>query len=358
MSPGALRLRRVFVSHPLARITPMEFGPCTRPDGLTQGMDRATAMIAAASAHLLQMVALFDEGKLWERDGATSMTGWLAARYGLVRGTARDWVRVAHALRDLPEVSRTHASGNLSWDQLKPLARFATRETDEYWSKRAPGLRPSTLYREAARHEQVRKRDTEEIERMRYLTMWWDPERPILYLEGMLSAEQEAAFQTALERRAEQIVLADRPDSPQDARMADALVESWQRAQMTAWPPSPPWWSTPGPSCSPRKSIPKARGSRRPSPDSGCARKPCVGSPATRGSSGRCIPVGARWGSVAGAGRFPGRSVDYFDTVTEDAGSPGASAGAGCKPTTSFTGETAGGRTSTTWCSFATHTTG
>jgi hypothetical protein len=131
---------------------------------------------------------------------------------------------VAHALRDLPEVSRTHASGNLSWDQLKPLARFATRETDEYWSKRAPGLRPSTLYREAARHEQVRKRDTEEIERMRYLTMWWDPERPILYLEGMLSAEQEAAFQTALERRAEQIVLADRPDS----------------RQMPGWPM--PWW--------------------------------------------------------------------------------------------------------------------
>jgi hypothetical protein len=55
--------------------------------------------------------------------------------------------------------------------------------------------------------------------------MWRDPDSPAFYLEGLLPAEQGAALQTALERRAEQVVLADRPDSPQDARMADALVE-------------------------------------------------------------------------------------------------------------------------------------
>ncbi|MGH2681669.1 MAG: DUF222 domain-containing protein [Actinomycetota bacterium] len=203
----------------------MGFGPCTRRDDLVQAMDRATAVIAAASAELLQMVALFDEGKRWERDGATSMTGWLAARYGVAWGTAREWVRVAHALRELPLIFRAYAEGNLSWDQLKPLTRFATPETDVFWAERAPGLRPSTLYREAARHEQVRRRETEQIQRMRSLAMWWDPERPILYLEGMLPAEQGAALQAAVERRAEQVVLADRPDSPQDARMADALVE-------------------------------------------------------------------------------------------------------------------------------------
>jgi hypothetical protein len=203
----------------------MEFGPCTKPEGLTETMDRATASMAAASADALQAVAPYDEQRLWERDGATSMTSWLAARYGLAWGTAREWVRVSHALRELPQIFGAYAEGRLSWDQLRPLTRFATPESDSYWAGRAPKLRPSTLYREAARHERVQKRDADQVHRMRSLSMWWDPELSVLCLEGMLPAEQGAALQTALERRAEQIVLADRPDSPQGARLADALVE-------------------------------------------------------------------------------------------------------------------------------------
>jgi hypothetical protein len=203
----------------------MEFGPCTNTHGLTDALDRATAQMVAASAEALRVVALYDERRLWERDGATSMTSWLAARYGLAWGTAREWVRVAHALRELPQISRAYAGGRLSWDQLRPLTRFATSETDEYWAQRAPRLRPSTLYREAARHEQVQKQDAVRAHRMRSLSMWWDPEEPILYVEGMFPAEQGAALQTAIERRAEHIVLADDPVSPQEARLADALVE-------------------------------------------------------------------------------------------------------------------------------------
>src|SRR5918999_2110839 len=99
------------MSDPLVRITAMEFGPCTKLDGLTETMDRATAMIAAASAEALGAVALFDERKLWQRDGATSMTSWLAARYGLAWSTAREWVRVAHALRRLPRIARAYEEG-------------------------------------------------------------------------------------------------------------------------------------------------------------------------------------------------------------------------------------------------------
>jgi len=203
----------------------MEFGSSNKPAELTVVLDRATAIAAAASAEALRVVALYDEQKLWVRDGATSMTGWLAGRYGLARGTAREWVRVAHRLRDLPKIAEAYAAGRLSWDQLRPLTRFATPETDEYWAERAPSLRPWTLHREAERHERVRRRDIERAQQMRYLSLHWDHELPVLHLEGMLPAEQGAAVQQALERRAEEVVLADRPDSPQEARLADAMVE-------------------------------------------------------------------------------------------------------------------------------------
>ena len=203
----------------------MEFGPCSKPHSFINALDRAAAQMASASAEMLRVVVEIDEQHLWERDGATSMTSWLAGRYGLAWGTAREWVRVSRALQRLPRIFKAYEECRLSWDQLRPLTRFASAENDEYWAQKAPQLRPSTLYREAARQEQLTKKDAERIQTKRYLSMWWDPEAPILYLEGMLPAEQGAALKTALERRAEQVVLADRPDSPQEARLADALVE-------------------------------------------------------------------------------------------------------------------------------------
>jgi hypothetical protein len=188
-------------------------------------IDQATAAIAAASADCLQAVALYDERKWWERDGATSMSSWLSARYGLTWGTAREWVRVARALRHLPALAEAFSFGRLSWDQLRPLTKFATAETDEVWARRAPGVWPSTLWREARRHERAVVREANDVRRRRHLELWEDPEVPVMYLEGMLPSEEGAAVRTALEKRAEEIVLADSPPDPRGARMADALVE-------------------------------------------------------------------------------------------------------------------------------------
>jgi hypothetical protein len=201
----------------------MEVAACPN---LTQALDDAVFVMTAASAEALEFVAAYDHQKLWARDGATSMTSWLAGRYGLAWGTAGEWVRVSHALRGLPKIAEAYASGRLSWDQLRPLTRFVTSETDEFWAGRASDLRPSTLHREAGRHERIRSQDATELHRMRFLSLNWDFELPLLHLEGILPAEQGAALQAALERRAEDVVLADRPaGDPKEARLADALVE-------------------------------------------------------------------------------------------------------------------------------------
>ena len=188
-------------------------------------IDRAMQTIAVASADALEAVAICDERRLWQRDGATSMTPWLAARYEMAWGTAREWVRIARALRNLPAIAAAYRSGGLSWDQLRPLTRFACAETDALWTARAPSMSPAGLYREARRHERIRLPDAEDIYRGRSLSMWWDDELPICYLEGTLPSEQGSTVQAALTRRAEEIVLADQPDDPGGAGLADALVE-------------------------------------------------------------------------------------------------------------------------------------
>jgi Domain of unknown function (DUF222)/HNH endonuclease len=188
-------------------------------------LDRASRVMSAASAEALRAVAACDQGKLWRRDGATSMTSWLAARYRLAWGTAREWVRVAHALAGLPRIAEAYASGRLSWDQLRPMTKFATPETDEVWASRGSELRPAALWQEARRHERIRVREAEEIHRERYLRLQWDQVRPVLWLEGMLPAEQGAAFESAINRRAEDVPRDGDAADPSGARVADALVE-------------------------------------------------------------------------------------------------------------------------------------
>ena len=64
----------------------MEVAAPPDSDRLADALDRAAALMAAASAEALRVVAEHDARKLWRRDGATSMTSWLAARYGLAWG--------------------------------------------------------------------------------------------------------------------------------------------------------------------------------------------------------------------------------------------------------------------------------
>lgn len=198
----------------------------TSEDASSVTLDREVAVIRGAHARFLTEVARFDRSRAWERDGATSMTAWLAPRYGLSRRTARETVRVARALRRLPAIAAAYAAGRLAWDQLQPLTRFASPETDELWAETAPSLRPAALVREAKRHERMRRRDAEEAYRLRSLAMWRDPELPVMYVEGALPAEQGEAVHRALIRHVEEVGRKDRmPGVPFEARMADALVE-------------------------------------------------------------------------------------------------------------------------------------
>ena len=70
--------------------------------------------IYAATYRLLALIRQFDERRAWGRAGAKSMAHWLNWRLGLDLGAAREKVRVAHALADLPELSEALSKGEIS----------------------------------------------------------------------------------------------------------------------------------------------------------------------------------------------------------------------------------------------------
>src|ERR671918_654244 len=67
--------------------------------------------------------------------------------------------------------------------------------------------------------------EAEEARRTRYLRLDWDQERSVLWLEGMLPAEEGTARQAAVHARAESIPPDPGAADPPGARLADALVD-------------------------------------------------------------------------------------------------------------------------------------
>ena len=88
-----------------------------------------SARLDAATAHLLTLIREFDERRGWNT-GFRSCAEWLSWRVGLEPGAARERVRVAHALANLPLLSGALARGELSYSKVRALTRVATPETE------------------------------------------------------------------------------------------------------------------------------------------------------------------------------------------------------------------------------------
>ena len=110
------------------------------PQTLHQRRDELEARIAsfAASANaaqyrLLEAIGEFDALDGWCAAGCSSYAEWLSYRIGMTLGPARERVRVARALRELPSISAEMKSGQLSWCKVRAITRVATPESDEEW---------------------------------------------------------------------------------------------------------------------------------------------------------------------------------------------------------------------------------
>ena len=87
--------------------------------------------INAATYKLLSLIREFDERLGFLRWGLDNCAEWLAWRCDLSMATAREKVRVAHALKHLPLVSSTFATGALSYTKVRALTRVATVANEE-----------------------------------------------------------------------------------------------------------------------------------------------------------------------------------------------------------------------------------
>ena len=106
-------------------------GPClSEVDELGDRIAELSAQIQAATYMLLVMIREFDERGGWN-SGFRSCAHWLNWRTGLNLGAAREKVRVAKALGELPLLSEAMRRGELSYSKVRALTRVAKTTNEE-----------------------------------------------------------------------------------------------------------------------------------------------------------------------------------------------------------------------------------
>jgi hypothetical protein len=100
-------------------------------DDLDQAIVNLAARINAETYELLVLIRQFDERAGWLKWGLGNCADWLHWRCDLSMNAAREKVRVAHALKTLPNVAAAFATGKLSYSKVRAMTRVAGVHNEE-----------------------------------------------------------------------------------------------------------------------------------------------------------------------------------------------------------------------------------
>ncbi|MCA9698747.1 MAG: DUF222 domain-containing protein, partial [Myxococcales bacterium] len=79
---------------------------------------------------MLTRLRRFDAAEGWGHQGFLSCAHWLSWRVHIGTATAREQVRVARALGELPVVDQCFARGELSYSKVRAITRVANAENE------------------------------------------------------------------------------------------------------------------------------------------------------------------------------------------------------------------------------------
>jgi hypothetical protein len=215
--------------------------PCDDADALEELGDRIATLAAhvhAATHRLLVLIADFDRRRGWELGGHRSCAHWLAFRTGIDLGAAREKVRTARALVDLPETSAAMSRGELSFSQVRALSRVARPDNELPLLELARGCTIAQLERMVRGRKRGSRKDEAALERERLESRTFSifPDLDGMYVvRGKLPPELGVLLMRAIEAASDHLYRAEpveAPDTEQSAaqRRADALALLAERA--------------------------------------------------------------------------------------------------------------------------------
>jgi len=188
----------------------------------------------AANARWLSLIAEFDRREAWAEWGVKSCAHWLHWKCGLDLGAAREKLRVAHALEQLPRIAEAMAGGSLSYSKVRAMTRVADAATEEYFLNIAlhgTAHHVEKLVRAFRRAKESQELSREAQQQANRSLSWFHDEDGSLVIKARLPAEVGAVFLKALEAAGNALPPPDvsaetslEPIQSRTARRADALA--------------------------------------------------------------------------------------------------------------------------------------
>ncbi|MEX2498897.1 MAG: DUF222 domain-containing protein [Wenzhouxiangellaceae bacterium] len=158
--------------------------------------------IHAATFRLLELIREFDQRDGWVGPGLKSCAHWLNWKCGIGLGAAREKVRVAHALEDLPEISDAFRQGQISFSKVRAMTRVATPENEEYLMMIARHGTASHLERLVRYFRKVKRIEALEAENQRHELRemnWYVDDDGSYVIKARLTPEQGERVLKAVE---------------------------------------------------------------------------------------------------------------------------------------------------------------
>ena len=104
----------------------------TRPlELLEREITALASQIHAATCRWLELVAEYDAREGWAQWGCRSCAHWVSWQCGIAPGPAREHVRVARRLWELPLMRAAFARGELSYSKVRALTRVENVEREQ-----------------------------------------------------------------------------------------------------------------------------------------------------------------------------------------------------------------------------------
>lgn len=172
--------------------------------------------LEAGMARWLALLAEYDRRDgWWSWHGVRSVAEWIAWRCSISPRAAREHVRVARALRELPRIAEAFSGGELSYSKVRPLTRVATERTGADLIELGRHATAAQLERMLRGYERVTSEEANASQEERELWWHWDSDGSLV-IRGRLPAEDGMAFLRALESSRSQIRAEARAEAEED----------------------------------------------------------------------------------------------------------------------------------------------
>ena len=198
------------------------------PDALAAEITTLAGHLNAAQYRFLKLLDEFDREQGWTGPGVRSLAHWLSWKCGIGELVAREKVRVARALRELPMIDASFERGQISYSKVRAMTRAATPGNEAQLLNIARHGTAEHIERLVRVYRRCRKRaefSPGETERRREERFYcFDEDEETTVFGGRVSAEQGRLLMKALDAMVAEMEADEREagDAPRadDARRA------------------------------------------------------------------------------------------------------------------------------------------